>query len=73
VFWYRGLAQGGIATVGQLQLLQPFFGLTIAAIVLHEQISLGMIGIMIGVITCVAASKKLAIQKQLPVEAKEAS
>jgi drug/metabolite transporter (DMT)-like permease len=73
VFWYRGLAQGGIATVGQLQLLQPFFGLTIAAIVLHEQISLGMIGIMIGVITCVAASKKLAIQKPLPIEAKEAT
>ncbi|HBQ31639.1 MAG TPA: EamA family transporter, partial [Ochrobactrum anthropi] len=23
-FWYRGLAQGGAATVGQLQLLQPF-------------------------------------------------
>ncbi len=31
VFWYRGLSQGGIAAVGQLQLLQPFFGLTIAA------------------------------------------
>ena len=29
VFWYRGLAQGGIAAVGQLQLLQPFFGLVI--------------------------------------------
>ena len=27
VFWYRGLALGGIAAVGQLQLLQPFFGL----------------------------------------------
>ncbi|MEN3033030.1 DMT family transporter, partial [Chromobacterium amazonense] len=26
LFWYRGLAQGGIAAVGQLQLLQPFFG-----------------------------------------------
>ena len=25
VFWYRGLALGGIACVGQLQLLQPFF------------------------------------------------
>lgn len=25
LFWYRGLAQGGIAAVGQLQLLQPFF------------------------------------------------
>ncbi|WP_184547860.1 DMT family transporter [Mucilaginibacter sp. FT3.2] len=72
VFWYRGLAQGGIATVGQLQLLQPFLGLTIAAIVLHEHVSPGMIGIMIGVITCVAASKKLAIRKPLPAEANKA-
>lgn len=24
IFWYRGLALGGISTVGQLQLLQPF-------------------------------------------------
>jgi drug/metabolite transporter (DMT)-like permease len=31
VLWYRGLAQGGIAAVGQLQLLQPFFGLALAA------------------------------------------
>ena len=40
VFWYRGLAQGGIAAVGQLQLLQPFFGLGLAATLLHEQVSL---------------------------------
>ena len=39
VFWYRGLAQGGIAAVGQLQLLQPFFGLALAATLLHEQVS----------------------------------
>ncbi|MCH5690831.1 DMT family transporter [Niabella sp. W65] len=24
VFWYKGLAQGGVASIGQLQLLQPF-------------------------------------------------
>ena len=35
VFWYRGLAQGGIAAVGQLQLLQPFFGLLLASVILH--------------------------------------
>lgn len=27
IFWYKGLAAGGIASVGQLQLLQPFLGL----------------------------------------------
>ncbi|KQC02749.1 DMT family transporter [Pedobacter sp. Hv1] len=60
IFWYKGLAQGGIAAVGQLQLLQPFFGLALAATLLHEQVSVGMLGITIGVILCVAASKKFA-------------
>ncbi|MBB6130966.1 DMT family transporter [Mucilaginibacter lappiensis] len=60
VFWYRGLAQGGIAAVGQLQLLQPFFGLALAASLLHEKVSIGMVGVTIGVILCVAGSKKFA-------------
>lgn len=60
IFWYRGLAQGGIAAVGQLQLLQPFFGLALAAGILNEKVSAGMIGITIGVILCVAGSKKFA-------------
>lgn len=42
VFWYHGLALGGIATVGQLQLLQPFMGLTLAALFLHEPVTVGM-------------------------------
>lgn len=58
IFWYRGLAQGGIAAVGQLQLLQPFFGLALAATLLHEQVSIGMLGVTVGVILCVAGSKK---------------
>ena len=39
VFWYRGLALGGIAGVGQLQLLQPFFGLMLAGLVLGEPVA----------------------------------
>ncbi|WLH87961.1 DMT family transporter [Pseudomonas sp. FP453] len=60
VFWYRGLAQGGIAAVGQLQLLQPFFGLALAAGLLHEQVSLGMLLVTVAVIGCVAGAKKFA-------------
>ncbi|RXM38882.1 EamA/RhaT family transporter [Chryseobacterium sp. CH21] len=60
IFWYKGLAQGGIATVGQLQLLQPFFGLALAALLLHEQVSIGMLGVTVGVILCVAGTKKFA-------------
>ncbi len=60
IFWYKGLAQGGIATVGQLQLLQPFFGLALAAYFLHEQVSIGMLVVTVGVIVCVAGTKKFA-------------
>ncbi|MDR6457981.1 drug/metabolite transporter (DMT)-like permease [Chryseobacterium vietnamense] len=60
IFWYKGLAQGGIATVGQLQLLQPFFGLALAAWLLHEQVSIGILGVTVGVILCVAGTKKFA-------------
>ncbi|MDR2223926.1 MAG: DMT family transporter [Flavobacteriaceae bacterium] len=58
IFWYKGLSQGGIASVGQLQLLQPFFGLALAATLLHEHVSAGMLLVTVGVILCVAGSKK---------------
>ena len=34
--WYRGLALGGVAKVGQLQLLQPFFTIFFSVILLSE-------------------------------------
>jgi len=37
--WYAGLAQGGVARVGQLQLLQPFLSLGWAAWLLGERIT----------------------------------
>ncbi|TIS78712.1 MAG: DMT family transporter, partial [Mesorhizobium sp.] len=61
VFWYRGLAQGGIAAVGQLQLLQPFFGLGLAAMLLHEQVSPAMIAVTAAVVLCVIGAKKYAL------------
>lgn len=60
IFWYRGLSQGGIAAVGQLQLLQPFFGLALAASLLHETISPLMIVVTIAVVLCVAGARKVA-------------
>ena len=60
VFWYRGLAQGGIAAVGQLQLLQPFFGLALAATLLHEQVSPLMVVVTLGVVACVFGAKRFA-------------
>jgi drug/metabolite transporter (DMT)-like permease len=57
VFWYRGLSQGGIAAVGQLQLLQPFFGLSLAATLLHEPVSTTMIATTSAVIACVIGAR----------------
>ncbi len=59
-FWYRGLAQGGIAGVGQLQLLQPFFGLVLAATLLHEPVSPIMLVVTVAIVACVAGAKKFA-------------
>ena len=60
IFWYRGLALGGIAAVGQLQLLQPFFGLVLAAGVLHEAVGRDLLAVSLGVVVCVAAAKRTA-------------
>jgi len=60
VFWYRGLALGGIAGVGQLQLLQPFFGLMLAAVLLGEAIAPTMVAVTLFVVTCVIGAKRFA-------------
>ena len=62
VFWYRGLAQGGIAAVGQLQLLQPFFGLLLPMI-LHEKAGWELAAVNVGVIACVAPGGSQINQK----------
>lgn len=60
VFWYRGLALGGIAGVGQLQLLQPFFGLALASFLLGESVSVLMVAVTAAVVFCVAGSRRFA-------------
>lgn len=60
VFWYRGLALGGIAAVGQLQLLQPFFGLALAGLLLGEPVAWSMILVTSVVVLCVFGAKRFA-------------
>lgn len=60
VFWYRGLALGGIAGVGQLQLLQPFFGLVLAGLLLGETVSWPMIAVTVLVVGCVAGARRFS-------------
>lgn len=59
-FWYRGLALGGIAAVSQLQLLLPFFGLGLAALLLGESISWVMLFSAFAVAVCVAGTRRFA-------------
>jgi drug/metabolite transporter (DMT)-like permease len=60
VFWYRGLALGGIAGVGQLQLLQPFLGLALAGLLLGEPVAWTMIAATAAVVVCVAFARRFA-------------
>ncbi|MFG1345168.1 DMT family transporter [Xanthobacter autotrophicus DSM 431] len=59
-FWYRGLARGGIAGVGQLQLLQPFFGLALAGLLLGEPVAWSMIATAGLVVGCVVGARRFA-------------
>ncbi len=59
-FWYHGLALGGIASISQLQLLQPFFGLGLAAALLGEHVSTMMILSALAVALCVIGARRFA-------------
>ena len=52
--WYRGLALGGVARVGQLQLLQPVLALGWSILLLGEHVTPEAIGCSLLVLACVA-------------------
>ncbi len=53
LFWYGGMARGGVARVAQVQTVQPLLGLCWAAMLLGEQVPWGAGIAAIGVIFCV--------------------
>jgi drug/metabolite transporter (DMT)-like permease len=61
VFWNAGLAIGGIARVGQVQLLQTFITLGLSALLLGEAITPAMIGFAIAVGLVVWLGRKARI------------
>jgi drug/metabolite transporter (DMT)-like permease len=62
-FWYRGMARGGIARVGQVQLVQPFLSLAGAALLLGEPLELSNFLFALAVIVVVAAGRKMQIRR----------
>lgn len=63
LFWYKGLAIGGIARVGQVQLLQPFLSLLGAALLLGEGLSWMNTGFALAVIVIVAIGRRMNIRR----------
>lgn len=62
-FWYRGLALGGVARVGQVQLLQPFLSLAGAAVLLGEPLTLANCAFALAVIAVVALGRRAQVKR----------
>jgi drug/metabolite transporter (DMT)-like permease len=62
-FWYRGLALGGVARVGQVQLLQPFLSLAGAAMLLGEALTPANVGFALAVIATVALGRRMQVRR----------
>jgi drug/metabolite transporter (DMT)-like permease len=58
--WYRGLARGGIARVGQVQLLQPFITVVAAALLFGETVTPATLLFAVAVIGVIAAGRRAA-------------
>jgi len=62
--WNRGLALGGVARVGQVQLLQLFMTLIASAVLLGEDIDLVTIGFAGAVVGTVAVSRRMPVKRR---------
>jgi drug/metabolite transporter (DMT)-like permease len=62
-FWYRGLALGGVARVGQVQLLQPFLSLAAAALLLDEPLTLANCAFALAVVAVVFIGRKMQVRQ----------
>ncbi len=62
-FWYKGMALGGIARVGQVQLLQPFMSIIGAALIVGEALDMSNLLFASAVVVVVAIGRKMAIKR----------
>lgn len=63
MFWYRGMALGGVARVGQVQLVQPFLSLAGAALLLGDDLTADNVAFAVAVIAVVAIGRKMQIRR----------
>ncbi|MEM8855595.1 MAG: DMT family transporter [Pseudomonadota bacterium] len=67
-FWNTALALGGVAKIGQLQLLQPFFTLAIAALVAGEVFQIRQAAFAVAVVVIVATAQRLRVAGAPPLQ-----
>jgi drug/metabolite transporter (DMT)-like permease len=60
--WYAGLARGGVAKIGQVQLAQPVLSLVWAALILGEVVSAATAGAALVVLVCVVATQRTRVR-----------
>jgi drug/metabolite transporter (DMT)-like permease len=61
--WYAGLARGGVAKIGQVQLLQPLLTLAWSALLLNEHIGPGTLVASIAVVASVVATQRTRVTR----------
>jgi len=60
--WYKGLSAGGIARIGQLQLVQPFCTLLFSVLLLGESVTVSMLLAAAIVVGSVAVGRKATVE-----------
>lgn len=68
--WYAGLARGGVARVGQVQLLQPLLTLTWSGLVLGEHVGVGTVIAAGGVLAAVVVTQRARIASAQPTRSR---
>jgi drug/metabolite transporter (DMT)-like permease len=61
--WYAGLARGGVAKIGQVQLAQPVLTLVWAALLLGEHVGLATALAAVAVLASAAAAQRTRVEQ----------
>jgi drug/metabolite transporter (DMT)-like permease len=61
--WYAGLARGGVAQIGQIQLIQPLLTLAWSALLLGEHIGVATLVASIAVLASVVATQRTRVDR----------
>lgn len=68
--WYHGMALGGVARVGQVQLLQPFLTLAAAGLLFGESVTGTILVFAVIMVVIVAVGKNMPVTRQRPTPEK---